>query len=170
MLSSKFSSRPSANKAAAAILVLSFLGFLDATFLTASHYLRFPLPCSVLNGCEAVTTSVYSTLFGIPIALIGALYYLTMFILSVAALERKRPQLLRPVFTLSALGLAVSLVLVFLQLVVIGSICPYCMASAITTTAVFATAFWAAPEILKAPSAHFEEDADKDADADSNAS
>ncbi|MCL4403827.1 vitamin K epoxide reductase family protein, partial [Patescibacteria group bacterium] len=148
---------------------LAFLGFLDATFLTASHYLRFPLPCSVLNGCEVVTTSVYSTLFGVPIALIGALYYLAMFVLSVAALERKRPRLLQPVFALSALGLAVSLVLVFIQLVVIGSICPYCMVSAITTTAVFGTAFWAARGYLGPSSAHVEDGPDGDADADGDA-
>ncbi len=166
MLLSKFSNRPSANRAAAVILVLAFLGFLDATFLTASHYLRFPLPCSVINGCEVVTTSAYATVLGVPIALLGAVYYLAMFVLAVATLERKRPRLLRPVFALSALGLAVSLVLVFIQLVVIGSICPYCMASAITTTAVFATAFWAAPDFLGTPSAHPEDDADRDADAD----
>ena len=148
MPSNKFYLRRSASRTALALAILAFLGFLDATFLTASHYLHFPLPCSIVNGCEVVTTSAYSTIFGVPIALLGALYYLAMFLAAVAAWERKRPEILRIVFTLSALGLSVSLLLVFVQLVILGSICPYCMLSAVTTTAVFATAFWASPDFL----------------------
>jgi len=47
-------------------LALSFVGFLDASYLTAKHYLNFEIPCSILNGCEQVLTSQYATLFGVP--------------------------------------------------------------------------------------------------------
>src|SRR5665811_1198486 len=59
-------------------LVLSFLGFIDASYLTIVHY-RDALPnCSILKGCDIVTTSALSTIGGIPIALFGALFYLAL--------------------------------------------------------------------------------------------
>jgi uncharacterized membrane protein len=58
------------------LIVVSFLGFLDATYLAAKHYLGAPIACSIFEGCEKVTTSQYAAVFNIPVALLGALYYL----------------------------------------------------------------------------------------------
>lgn len=137
-LSNKSSSNPSAvSRATVAALVLAAAGFIDASYLTASHYLRIPLPCSIVNGCEAVTTSAYSTIFGVPIALFGAAYYLAMAVIAVYALDRKNTAVMRFVRFLSMIGFAISLVLVFLQLFVLHAICLYCMTSAILTTTIF---------------------------------
>ena len=61
--------------------VLAFLGFLDAVYLTVLHYKNAIPPCTIAHGCETVLTSSYATIFGIPIALIGAGFYLTVLIL-----------------------------------------------------------------------------------------
>ncbi len=137
-LSNKSSSSPSAvNKIIVAILVLAALGFIDASYLTVSHYFAIPLPCSLVNGCEKVTTSIYSTVFGIPLALFGAAYYLAMVLLSVFSLDRKDERAMKIVALLSTAGFLVSLGLVATQLFILASICLYCMTSAIITTVIF---------------------------------
>src|SRR5579872_6247498 len=57
--------------------ILGFLGFLDATYLTILHYKNTIPPCT-LHGCEVVLSSVFATIGGVPIALIGAGYYLVV--------------------------------------------------------------------------------------------
>lgn len=49
-------------------LILGFLGFLDATYLTVKHYLGTPINCSIFEGCEKVTTSQYATVGGVPVS------------------------------------------------------------------------------------------------------
>ncbi len=119
------------------LIAVSFVGFLDATYLTANHYIDAPLPCSVLEGCEQVTNSEYSVVFGIPVALGGALYYLLILILSIAYFDTRRRGLLHAIIPFTALGFLASVWFVYLQLFVINAICLYCMLSALTSTILF---------------------------------
>src|SRR5690348_14780226 len=59
-------------------IILSFLGFLDAAYLTILHYKNVIPPCSIAHGCETVLTSQYATLGPIPIALLGVFFYLVV--------------------------------------------------------------------------------------------
>ncbi|MDP3954274.1 MAG: vitamin K epoxide reductase family protein [bacterium] len=120
-----------------AFLVLSLIGFLDAAFLTVEHYRGLPPPCSILQGCEVVTTSKYSVVAGVPIALPGALYYLAIFLMSFLYLDIKNPKLIFYASFLAMAGFAVTLGLVYLQLFVLDAICLYCMVSAGITTTLF---------------------------------
>jgi uncharacterized membrane protein len=127
----------------------ALLGFLDATYLTIKHYLGTPLPCSILHGCEIVTTSIYSVIAassngsgGIPIALLGALYYLTILTMVIIYFDTKKIAVLKAACRLSIIGFLVSLVLVYLQLFVLHAICLYCMFSATTSTLIFITAMY----------------------------
>ncbi|MBT9147997.1 MAG: hypothetical protein DDT32_01766 [Syntrophomonadaceae bacterium] len=129
-----------------ALVIVSFVGFLDATYLTAKHYLGTPIECSIFEGCERVTTSPYATVFNIPVALYGALYYLFIFFLSVAYFDTpkdkpagwvKRNLLISIIPPLAAVGFIASVWFVYLQLFVIKAICLYCMISAATSTALF---------------------------------
>jgi uncharacterized membrane protein len=117
-------------------IIVSFLGFLDATYLTAQHYLGAIPPCVITTGCETVLTSEHSVIFGIPTALWGAMYYLLLFILAVLALDLK-PEIIRFVAYLTPIGFFASLYFVYLQLFVIKEICSYCMISAATSTILF---------------------------------
>ncbi len=120
-----------------ALLAISPIGFIDATFLTINHYTGAIPPCSIVKGCEQVTTSVYSSVFGIPIALVGALYYLTVIVGLILYLDTRRAQILKLVAWFTTVGFVASLGLVFLQLFVIRAICIYCMVSAATSTVLF---------------------------------
>lgn len=124
-------------KIVVAVLVISFLGLLDASYLTAKHYSGSPINCSILEGCEQVTTSQYSTIFGIPIALGGAVYYLMIFVLSFLYLDTKNSKFFSVIPTLATIGFLASLGLVYLQIFVIKAICIYCMGSAVTSTILF---------------------------------
>lgn len=118
-------------------IIFSFAGFLDATYLTVSHYLGTELSCTLTGGCGTVTTSKYSMIGAIPVALLGSLYYLTMLISSLVYLDTKH-ELARKIITfLPFTGLIASIYFVALQLFVIKAICQYCMGSAITSTVLF---------------------------------
>jgi uncharacterized membrane protein len=116
--------------------IVSFLGFLDATYLTAQHYMGAIPPCVITTGCETVLTSEHSVIFGVPTALWGAIYYLLLFILAVLALDLK-PEIIRFAAYITPLGFFASFYFVYLQFFVIKEICSYCMISATTSTTLF---------------------------------
>ena len=118
-------------------VILSFIGFLDATYLTAKHYLGIPINCSLFEGCEKVTSSQYATIFDIPVSLAGAGYYLLIFVLMIAYLDTKKERILYFISRLALLGFIASLWFLYLQLFVIKAICLYCMISFTTSTLLF---------------------------------
>jgi len=120
-------------------LFFSAVGFADATYLVVKHFSGGPILCGDSGGCDVVTTSVYSTIFGIPVALLGALYYLTVFLLVIGYIDKKKEQLLTLASWFTWAGLVASIYFVILQLFVIGDICRYCMGSAATSTLLFIT-------------------------------
>ncbi len=139
MNSAPLSSRRSAvpNALVGALLVAAFVGFADATYLTAKHVLGTPLACLVFAGCEKVTTSRYAFVFGIPLAAYGAAYYLAILLALVAYLDTRHATVLRAAAAFTAVGFLASVYFVYLQLFVIHAICPYCMLSAAASTTLF---------------------------------
>ena len=120
-----------------AFLIVSAIGFTDATYLTTQHFLGAPVACSILKGCEQVTTSQFAVIFGVPVALLGSVYYLTILVLSVAYLDSRKIYILNFIAKITPLGFLASLYFVYLQIFVIKAICLYCMGSAITSTLLF---------------------------------
>jgi len=117
--------------------VVSALGLLDAGYLTYKHYLGGVPPCTI-RGCEVVLTSAQSEIAGIPVALLGALYYATILALTLLYIISKKEMVIRHTAYLTPAGFLASAYFVYLQLFVIKSICIYCMASATTSTLLFA--------------------------------
>ncbi|MFH1218593.1 MAG: vitamin K epoxide reductase family protein [Candidatus Peregrinibacteria bacterium] len=119
------------------LAILSFLGFLDATYLTVSHFAGSELNCEIFKGCNEVTNSKYSEIFGIPIALGGTLYYLAIFITTLLYADLRKRRLLTLIPILTTAGILFTIYLIYIQFFVIGAICIYCMFSAVTTTTLF---------------------------------
>lgn len=117
--------------------MIAIIGFADAGYLAFEHIQGRVPPCTILEGCGVVTTSVYSEIFGIPVAVLGAMYYFAIAGLVIAWLDRKQSIILRLVSFASIIGLAASAYFVYLQLFVLKAICIYCMGSAITSTLIF---------------------------------
>lgn len=134
-------SKPLSRGLAVFIIVVSFIGFADATFLTIEHYQNRIPPCTT-EGCEIVLTSAYSEIAGIPVALIGAIYYFLILVFSIAYIDTKKDIFLKYAFLLSTLGLLASIYFFILQAFIIGAYCQYCIVSGITTTILFITGLY----------------------------
>lgn len=122
---------------AVGFLIVSFLGFLDASYLAAKYYSGEPITCSLLEGCEQVTTSQYAAIFGVPVALLGAVYYLFIFLAAIYYFDSKNERVFYKVAPIIAAAFLATLYFVYLQLFVINAICIYCMFSALTSTILF---------------------------------
>jgi uncharacterized membrane protein len=132
-------------KFAVAAAIVALIGITDAVYLTVHHYTARPVPCSILEGCEMVLTSPYATLAGIPLALYGAAAYFAAFLLAIltAFVNRKFWLLFGLQVVLMA---AFTLWLLYLQGMVIGAFCQFCLLSALVTFTLFIIAlisrFW----------------------------
>lgn len=130
-------------------LVVSLAGFADAMYLTVKHFSHSVIPCSLTHGCEIVTTSVYATPLGIPVALLGAIYYFALVAATFVAINEKNERLFRLATRATLLGLLASVWFVVVQVVILHAICQWCMISAVTSTALFILGYVVAPRILK---------------------
>jgi len=117
--------------------VFALIGFLDASYLTANHYLGASLVCPIFGDCEKVTASQYSAIGGIPVALFGAVYYIFIFLLVIWYLDSKKESILYFIARATAVGFLASVWFLYLQLFVILALCLYCIISAITSTLLF---------------------------------
>ena len=98
--------------------------------------------CLGNGGCSVVNNSVYSEVYGIPVAAIGALGYLA--ILGVVLLG-DRWSFLGDNATLLAFGLCLAgflftLYLIYVEIALIHALCPFCLASQVIMTLLFAVA------------------------------
>ncbi len=116
--------------------LLSFLGFLDATYLTITHYTGGILPCAI-GSCEQVTSSIYATIGPIPVALLGIVYYLAILLFTTASLAGSNDVWLQRAAKLSVIGLLASLWFIFAQAFLIKAWCLYCLGSALISTLLF---------------------------------
>lgn len=112
--------------------LLSLAGLADSLYLTVEHLEGRSVPCSVTGGCEEVLTSSYAVIAGIPLAVVGAAAYFSVFSLATLAIFGYRTAgiLLRP---LVAVMVLMSLWLFYLQAFVIRAFCQFCLLSAAIT-------------------------------------
>ncbi len=117
--------------------LLSFSGFVDATYLTISYFKGASLICNFSTGCNQVTSSVYSTVFGLPVALLGLGFYVTVFVLIIAYFDWRNEWLPKIILGVSTLAFGFSLWFVWVMIFVIKAFCQYCLVSAVLSTAIF---------------------------------
>jgi len=110
---------------------------LVSAYLTWVKLARATALCAGVGDCEAVQTSRYSEIGGIPVAVLGLGAYAVLFILSVYG-PRLSPALATygplAVFGIALIGVLFSAYLTYLELAVIHAICPWCVLSAIIIT------------------------------------
>jgi uncharacterized membrane protein len=101
-----------------------------AGYLTYVHYAGLHPICGISHGCETVQTSVYSTLFGIPVALLGLITYVLILI----TLRRRDDNALLAGYALTLIAFGFSLYLTYREVFTIHAICSWCVSSAIVFT------------------------------------
>lgn len=112
--------------------VVALAGVADAAYLTIHHYTAEPVPCSIIEGCEQVLTSQWATIGGVPLALFGLLAYFAAF--SLALLTTFGNRMMWRLFGVQVVMMAiVSGWLLYVQGVLIGAFCQFCLLSALIT-------------------------------------
>ncbi len=119
------------------ILAVGFAGFIDASYITAKRFLGSPLTCYFFGGCDAVNASPYSLLFGVPISLLGSIFYLLVILLTVAYIQNKKPVVAKWMMVVTTLGFLFSMYFLSIQAFVIKAYCFYCVISVFTSTTNF---------------------------------
>ena len=119
-----------------ASLVLAAVGAADSLYLTWVKLANTQAFCSGVGDCEAVNTSIYSEIRGVPVAILGLAAYAAIAL--VLALEG-RLRLAADYGPLAVFGLALtgtlySAYLTYVEFFVINAICPYCVVSALVIT------------------------------------
>jgi uncharacterized membrane protein len=112
--------------------LVSLVGLGDAIYLTVEHLSGRSVRCTIVSGCSEVLSSEYATVRGIPLAMIGAAAYFTVFSLAVLAAYSYRwaAKLLTVVVSFMFLT---TLWLLYLQAFVIKHFCQFCLLSALVT-------------------------------------
>jgi len=126
---------PSVSVLFGAFVSVAIVGWLVSTMLTAIHVFALPaVPADApVQGSIEVITSPWAYVFGVPLATLGAFYYLTTIGLTVWWFDTRHPLIIKILTPITATGVLASGYFVYLQLVTIGEICPFCMVSAAAT-------------------------------------
>ncbi len=119
------------------IVGLAFGGFIDASFLLAKRISGTPIPCFITSGCDTVSKSPYSVLFGVPLSAWGMLFYLGIGFLALLYIDTKNLLVARLIPVAGTLGFLSSCYFVYIQKFKIGAFCIYCILSAIISTLLF---------------------------------
>lgn len=122
-------------------LVIGFLGFLVATYLTILHFKNVLPPCSVTSGCETVLTSQFAQIGPVPLALLGSLFYLSVVIVCLLILTNYKKIYLNAFYALAIIGFIVSVILILIQQFIIHAYCQYCLLSEAISTGILIFAY-----------------------------
>jgi len=125
------------------LALLALSGIADAAYLTFEHYQQVIPPCTVnrllpiASDCGKVLRSSYSVMFGVPLAVFGVVQYLLLLTaIILLAVYRKKISAYWLILQ-SMIGAIFSLYFMYVQLVILKSICLYCTLSAIISFTIF---------------------------------
>jgi len=124
------------------LAALDLVGLVVATYLSTVE-LQGELPfCGPLHGCETVALSEYSRIAGIPVAVFGVVLSLSLLTLALAWIRSGRLALLAAHYALSLVGVVFEVYFTYLEVVVIGAMCVWCVTYGLSLVARFAIALW----------------------------
>src|SRR3990167_1278931 len=125
------------------LVLLSILGIADAGYLTYEHYQQVIPPCTVnrffpiASNCGKVLNSSYSVMFGVPLAVAGVFQYSFLLIAIIALIIFRKKVFAYWIIFQSMTGAIFSLYFMYIQLVILKSICIYCTLSALISFIIF---------------------------------
>ncbi len=135
-----------------ATLLLSLFGFGVSIYLTITHFDKAALSCPAGGGiinCGKVTTSPQSEILGIPVAMLGLLFFVPMILLCLPAAWRsldRRIHLARLILSITGVGMIIYLLIA--ELFIIKAICLWCSSVHLVTFILFVIIVTSAPIVL----------------------
>ncbi len=110
--------------------LLCLAGIGVATYLTITHYdtsVTLACPDKGVINCAKVTSSTYSKVFGIPVAVLGLAFFVSMLPLQLPMAWRSTSPLIRRARVAAVVvGIGFVMWLLYAELVKIKNICLYC--------------------------------------------
>ena len=107
----------------------AYAGFVISLYLAFVHYRGYVSPCYVVRGCEEVQTSEYSVILGVPLALLGTMFFALMFYLGIGLLTSSRVLVVQVYKVVAFAGALAIIPLFLLQAIVLDAFCTYCVAT-----------------------------------------
>ena len=109
-------------------LILSILGLAGSVYLTISHFdTHIALVCPDLGSCNRILTSNTSHFVGIPVPILGLLYFVPMTLLSLPLAWDTADKLVHWArLILSVLGVGIVIYLFIEELFIIKALCIWC--------------------------------------------
>jgi uncharacterized membrane protein len=123
-------------------LIIGFAGLGASIYLTVEHFTQnASLACSANSvvDCLAVTTSPQSKVFGIPVAVLGLVFFVGIIPVLLPVAWRMNTKLVRNGrMAAVAIGVGFVFYLVYVELFDVGKICEWCTGVHLLTLALFA--------------------------------
>jgi uncharacterized membrane protein len=120
-----------------------------SSYLTVTHYIdpaALACPDRGVVNCTLVTTSSWSVIAGVPVALLGLLWSLAMMGLMLPRFWRARTKWLDAArLGAACAGVGMVLYLIYVELFKVGAICLWCTGVHVTAVALFAVILAARP-------------------------
>jgi len=126
-----------------ALILIALAGMVIMGYLVSLHFSpdngSF---CDLGEGlsCDIVNKSIYSAIFGIPLSVLGFLYFLGV---GVAVFWKFKAAVLQKIVWLSIAFLGPSLYLTYIEFSVIKNVCVFCEASKVLILAIILISIWA---------------------------
>jgi uncharacterized membrane protein len=122
------------------LIVLAAIGVGITTYLTYVHYAGIKVACTTAhNECEAVQTSIYSKVAGVPVALMGLIGYVAI-LATLLLPESENTRLATLAITVGGFGF--SCYLTYREVFSLEKICEWCVSSAILMTILMCLSLW----------------------------
>jgi uncharacterized membrane protein len=122
-----------------ASVILAVLGLLVAIYMTVYKLTSNNAMCLGSGDCSTVNQSAQSEIYGIPVALVGAVGYAA--ILFMHFMENRnnfmRQNATLLIFGLSLTGFLFTLYLIYVEIVILKALCPFCVTSQTVMTIIF---------------------------------
>ena len=121
------------------VAVVSGIGLVISAYLTWVHYSGDLALCIGVGGCEIVQGSRYAVAGGVPVAVIGLGGYVLIFAIAVLRLRDEAPAWAdTAIFALSLAATLYVAYLTYIELFVLGAVCPWCVGVAVCSVTVLA--------------------------------
>lgn len=130
------------------IAVFGVLGMAIMVYLAVLHYIDGGTFCDISNivSCSIVTSSIYAEIFGVPVAILGILYF--GLVLGLIFFDRK-PRAFQRVALLTLFVLVPSLYLTFTEAFFLKAYCFVCESAKVVMVAILIPAIFACRKEMK---------------------
>jgi len=119
------------------IVAVAAVGIAVSAYLTWVHYSGSLALCVGVGGCETVQASRYADVGPLPVAALGLAGFTAIAAVAAARLRPDPPTwTLTALFTMALAGTLYAAYLTYLELFVIGAVCPWCLTVALSSALV----------------------------------